>query len=83
LLEPRKNISPVAVIVHSEKQMQSGNGIQMNLDLQALAAADGNGSRAVSVGNVGIVGDGIGDVERSIEICAVCVGGSGRLASCD
>src|ERR1700752_499422 len=47
--------------------MKRGNWTQVNVDLQALTAADRNRRGTIGFGDIRVVGEGIGHVERSIE----------------
>src|ERR1700686_1205957 len=75
--------------------MKRGNWIEVNVDLQALTAADRNRRGAIGFGDVGVIGEGIGHVERSIDSCGrwlrfrpgiwsirVGMGGIPRLGAC-
>ena len=66
LLKLGKNDFLPAIVRHTEEEMERRNWIQVKLHLEALTAADRDRSGAVGVGDVGVVGERIGHVERSI-----------------
>ena len=50
-----------------KEQMKGWNRIQMNVGLQMIAAADGDGSSVVGLRGIAVIRDGIRDIERLVD----------------